>query len=75
MKTRGVIAAGRWRRRLAATLALVFAIAVALGIIILGTPSRAPRGAAGDQNSANATTVQRRYLVQTDTESGTLSYA
>ncbi|MBV8944979.1 MAG: peptidoglycan-binding protein [Solirubrobacterales bacterium] len=75
MRTRAVIAAGRRRRRLAATLALVFAIAVALGIIILGTQSRAPRGAAGDQNSANTTTVQRRDLVQTDTESGTLSYA
>jgi hypothetical protein len=61
--------------RLAATLGLVIAIAVVIAIV-LGT--RSPN-AAGDHGSHNAasgsTTVQRRDLVQTDTESGTLSYA
>ncbi|HJS95385.1 MAG TPA: peptidoglycan-binding domain-containing protein, partial [Solirubrobacteraceae bacterium] len=61
--------------RLAATLGLVIAIAVVIAIV-LGT--RSPN-AAGDHGSrgqtSGSTTVQRRDLVQTDTESGTLSYA
>ena len=61
--------------RLAATLALVVAIAVVI-VIILGTRSPAARDAGSNQGQASrATTVQRRDLVQTDTESGTLSYA
>ena len=60
---------------MAATLSLVIAIAVVIGVI-LGTGSPASLKAA-DRNthSSGATTVQRRDLVQTDTESGTLSYA
>jgi hypothetical protein len=61
--------------RLAATLGLVIAIAVVIAIV-LGT--RSPK-ASGEHDSASrgsgSTTVQRRDLVQTDTESGTLSYA
>ena len=61
--------------RLAATLALVVAIAVVI-VIILGTRSPAARDAGSNHSQASrATTVQRRDLVQTDTESGTLSYA
>src|SRR6516225_10475369 len=75
MRTPRFIAGGRWRRRMAATLSLVIAIAVVIGII-LGTGSPGSLKAA-DRNthSTGATTVQRRDLVQTDTESGTLSYA
>ncbi|MGN6870464.1 MAG: peptidoglycan-binding protein [Solirubrobacteraceae bacterium] len=61
--------------RLAATLGLVIAIAVVIAIV-LGTRSPSASGDHGSHNTASgATTVQRRDLVQTDTESGTLSYA
>ena len=44
--------------------------------IVLGTRSPTASGDHGSHNTASgATTVQRRDLVQTDTESGTLSYA
>ncbi|MGH2885233.1 MAG: hypothetical protein ACRDPA_21440, partial [Solirubrobacteraceae bacterium] len=58
-----------------ATLALVIAIAVVIAIV-LGTRSPAAPGSNSSHNQASgATTVQRRYLVETDTESGTLSYS
>src|SRR5437868_1005179 len=67
--------AGRWRHRMAATLALVIAIAVVIAIL-LGTRTPATPSAAGNRTqSSGSTTVKRRDLVQTDTESGTLSYA
>lgn len=61
---------------MAATLALVIAIAVVVAII-LGTksPSSLKAASEGHNQSSGAATVQRRDLVQTDTESGTLSYA
>jgi hypothetical protein len=76
MRAPRVIAAGRWRRRLTATLALVIAIAVVIAVI-LGTESPSSlKAATGNHNqSSGSTTVRRRDLVQTDTESGTLSYA
>src|SRR5690349_4307980 len=76
MRPPRVFAAGRWRRRLTATLALVVAIAVVIAIV-LGTKSPSSLNAAADSHnqSSGAATVQRRDLVQTDTESGTLSYA
>ncbi|HKO26693.1 MAG TPA: peptidoglycan-binding domain-containing protein, partial [Solirubrobacteraceae bacterium] len=61
--------------RLAATLGLVIAIAVVIAIV-LGTRSPSAAGDHGSRSQASgSTTVQRRDLVQTDTESGTLSYA
>jgi hypothetical protein len=76
MRPPRVFAAGRWWRRLTATLALVVAIAVVIAIV-LGTKSPSSLNAAADSHnqSSGAATVQRRDLVQTDTESGTLSYA
>ena len=76
MRAPRVIAAGRWRRRLTATLALVIAIAVVIAVI-LGTesPSSLKAATGSHSSSSGSTTVQRRDLVQTDTESGTLSYA
>lgn len=64
------------RRRLAATLALLAAIAVVV-VIVLSTQSSTPATASGGapRPSAGTTTVQRRDLVQTDTESGTLTYS
>jgi peptidoglycan hydrolase-like protein with peptidoglycan-binding domain len=62
------------RRRLAAALALLIAVAVVLALV-LGTGSSSPKAAASSDTYAGDTTVQRRDLVETDTESGTLSYA
>src|SRR6185437_10780590 len=61
--------------RLAATLGLVIAIAVVIAIV-LGTRSPSASGNHGTRSQGSgSTTVQRRDLVETDTESGTLSYA
>jgi hypothetical protein len=61
--------------RLAATLALVIAIAVVIAVV-LGTRSPSASGNHDSRSQASGSTiVQRRDLVQTDTESGTLSYA
>jgi peptidoglycan hydrolase-like protein with peptidoglycan-binding domain len=62
-------------RRIGAGLAVVIAIAAVIAIVlIVDSPSSSP-GATNGSQSAGATTVQRRNLVSTDTESGTLSYA
>ena len=69
------MSAGRARRRLGAALALVAASGVAIGIVLADqSPSVSNAASSGGQGSGTAT-VQRRDLVQTDTESGTLSYA
>jgi hypothetical protein len=61
--------------RLAATLGLVIAIAVVIAIV-LGTRSPSASGNHDTRSQGSgSTTVQRRDLVETDTESGTLSYA
>jgi len=62
------------RRRRAAAVALLLAIAIVV-VLVLGTGSSSPKAAANADASAGDTTVQRRDLVETDTESGTLSYA
>lgn len=63
------------RRRIGAGLALLVAVAVVL-VVVLGN-SKSSAGSTNDTAAgvAGATTVQRRDLVETDTESGTLSYA
>jgi hypothetical protein len=67
--------ATRHRRGGLAALALAVAAGVVVGLVLVaGSP--APTTAAGAANtSSGAATVKRRNLVQTDTESGTLSYA
>src|SRR6185437_12962851 len=61
--------------RLAAALGLIIAIAVVIAIV-LGTRSPTASGNHDTRSQGSgSTTVQRRDLVQTDTESGTLSYA
>jgi hypothetical protein len=56
-------------------LGLIVAIAVVIAIV-LGTRSPTASGEHGSgSHTSGSTTVQRRDLVQTDTESGTLSYA
>src|SRR5579875_2061167 len=61
---------GRW----AATLALLVAVAVVVAILVSNHATPAHNTDAGT-TATGAATVQRRNLVATDTESGTLSYA
>jgi hypothetical protein len=63
------------RRRILAALGAIAAVAVAVAII-LGSGLTGSTKAAGPSAKAHgSTTVQRRDLIATDTESGTLSYA
>ena len=57
-----------------AALALLIAVGVVVAIV-LGVGSSSPPSKASASTSSSTTTVQRRDLVETDTESGTLSYA
>jgi hypothetical protein len=58
-----------------AALTLLIAVGIVVAIV-LGAGSSSPSRAAGDSSSSSATTtVQRRDLVQTDTEPGTLGHA
>jgi hypothetical protein len=64
------------RRRVGAGLALVAVVAVVLVVVLSNNSASA--GSSNNSalsNSPGVTTVQRRDLVETDTESGTLSYA
>lgn len=66
----------RASRRRGPAVVLVLLLAVgAVVAIVLGTRSASPPAAADVASAIGATTVQRRDLVATDTESGTLSYA
>jgi hypothetical protein len=69
------ISGGVRRKRLLAGLALVVAVCAVIAIVA-GTSSPSSRGSSGAAGTASgAATVQRRDLVETDTESGTLSYS
>ncbi|HTX32192.1 MAG TPA: peptidoglycan-binding domain-containing protein [Solirubrobacteraceae bacterium] len=62
-------------RRVGAGLAVVIAIAAVI-VVVLAVDSPSPTsGASNGSNSSGAATVQRHNLVETDTESGILSYA
>lgn len=65
----------RWPR-LAAGLAVVVAVAVgvAFGVRLLNTGNGSAQASTRGSDPSGAATVQRRDLVETDTESGTLSY-
>lgn len=64
----------RRRRRLAAGLALVLVAAVVVNVV-LRAGSGPPKPPSNSRSTSGATTVARRNLVETDTESGTLGYA
>ncbi|MGI8629832.1 MAG: hypothetical protein ACR2LV_06680 [Solirubrobacteraceae bacterium] len=61
---------GRWRKVGGAAAPLVV-IAIVIGVVLPGSS----HGAGQPTKSSSAAAVQRRDLVATDTESGTLSYA
>ena len=63
------------RQRVFIALGALASVAVAAGIILGAGLGGTSAGASQPAKSAGAATVQRRDLVQTDTEPGTLSYA
>jgi Putative peptidoglycan binding domain len=65
----------RLPRRVGAGLAVVIAIAAVIGIVLAVDSPSPTNGATNSSQSSGATSVQRRNLTETDTESGTLSYA
>jgi len=64
---------GRWRT--GAGLALLVVVGVVVAIVLKSGSSPPKPNKGGKGSASDATTVKRRDLVQTDTESGTLSYA
>ena len=71
----GAIARLMTGRRLATALSAIGATALVTGAVVATELPGSSRGAAPAGKASGATTVQRRDLVATDTESGTLSYA
>jgi peptidoglycan hydrolase-like protein with peptidoglycan-binding domain len=64
-----------WLKRLAAGFVLLVAGGVVAGLVLsTGSPGTS-EAASGTPAASGATTVEQRDLVETDTESGTLSYA
>jgi hypothetical protein len=61
--------------RLAAGGALLIAIGIVVAAVVIAGNSSSPRASDVLGRVTGATTVQRRNLVQTDTQAGTLSYA
>jgi len=62
-------------RRLATTLSAIGATALVTGAVVATELPGSSRGASPSSSTSGSTIVQRRNLVATDTESGTLSYA
>ena len=63
----------RWLGRLLAGLALVIAVAIVV-VVVVNAGSSTPNASGSTSKPSGSTAVQRRNLVETDTESGTLSY-
>jgi hypothetical protein len=72
-RTRGRRLAGR--ARVVVVGALLVAGTVVAGLVISAGSTTPSRGPASSTTGSGTTAVQRRNLVETDTESGTLSYA
>ena len=63
----------RWISRLLVGLALVIAVAIVV-VVVVNAGSSTPNASGNTTKPSGSATVQRRNLVETDTESGTLSY-
>jgi hypothetical protein len=63
------------RRRVGLALVALAGVMVAVGAILVASSAGSSRGADPAARSSGATTIERRDLIATDTESGTLSYA
>src|SRR5689334_19579637 len=63
------------RRRLGGALALLAVVGGVVAIVSVISSSPPKRDPGSNDRATDATTVKRRDLVQTDSESGTLSYA
>jgi hypothetical protein len=66
---------GSRRRQVVAAAGTIVVVATVIGIVVGAGAPAASKGQGAANTSTGATTVQRRDLVQTDTESGTLGYA
>src|SRR6185437_3529781 len=63
------------RRRVAAAIGAIAVVGGATGVILATSLTGSTQAASQAAKPSGSSTVQRRDLVQTDTESGTLSYA
>jgi hypothetical protein len=68
------LAAGH-RGRLGAGIALIAAAAVVIWVVLNAGSTTSPTSSGNTAQAFGSTTVERRNLVQTDTQSGTLGYA
>jgi hypothetical protein len=71
---RPILAGGR-RRRLAAGIALIATVGVVIAVVLSSGSTNPTTSSSNTAQASGSTTVQRRDLVATDTQSGTLGYA
>jgi hypothetical protein len=73
--TQRLAGGGGPKRQIAAAAGAIIVVAIVIGIIVSAGAPASSKGQSSGSTASGATTVQRRDLVETDTESGTLGYA